>query len=478
MATVVILGAVMTLLDSTIVNVALRTLGLDLHASVSDVQWVVTAYLLAVAAAIPCTGWLARRLGARRMYLAAVVAFTVGSALCGLSQSLGQLVAARALQGVGGGMVLPIGQMMLAGRAGPKNMARVMSVIGVPIVLAPVFGPTLGGLLLDYADWRWIFYVNVPICVAVVALGLRLLPRGEPERVGRLDLSGLLTVAGGMVAVTYGLAEVGATGGWTSPTVLGWISGGVLLLVVHVLRALRVAHPLLDVRLYRGKVFGAASLSTFSIGAALYGSMILLPLYYQTVRHESPVATGLLIAPSGIGAAVANGLTGRLTERLGSGRTAMIGGLVTMAGTVPFALLGADSPYTLLCPAMALRGFGVGLAMMPAMTAAYATLSREKIADATPQLSVLRQVGGSVGIALFTVVLKTRLDAAGHDPASSAHAFGTTWWWVLAVTGIATLPTLLLARSEQRAKASAAGPAPAAVPEPAGASGPPTGAPQ
>src|SRR5919107_5892644 len=192
-AVVVILGAIMSVLDTTIVNVALDTLAKDLHTSLDGIQWVVTGYMLALAAVIPVTGWAANRFAPRRLYLISLVLFTAGSALCGLSWSSGSLIAARVLQGLGGGMLMPIGQMILVKAAGPRNMAKIMSAIGVPIILAPVFGPTLGGLLVEHAGWQWIFFVNLPVGVAAVIAALRLLPReaGSPETAGRLDVTGL-----------------------------------------------------------------------------------------------------------------------------------------------------------------------------------------------------------------------------------------------------------------------------------------------
>src|SRR3954470_20343866 len=220
-AIVVILGAIMSVLDTTIVNVALDTLSKDLHTSLDGIQWVVTGYMLALAAVIPVTGWAASRFGARRLYLMSLVLFTAGSALCGLAWSSETLIAARVLQGLGGGMLMPIGQMILVREAGPRNMARIMSAIGVPIILAPVFGPTLGGLLVEHAGWQWIFFVNLPIGVAAVIAALRLLPRDTAAKTQTsLDAIGLGLVASGLVGITYGLAQSGTAGSLTADSVL------------------------------------------------------------------------------------------------------------------------------------------------------------------------------------------------------------------------------------------------------------------
>jgi EmrB/QacA subfamily drug resistance transporter len=212
---VVILGSVMSILDTTIVNVALRTLGRDLHATIADIQWVITGYMLSLAAVIPATGWAARRYGAKRIYLLSLVLFTVGSALCGAATSVNELIVFRVVQGVGGGMLLPVGQLMMAQAAGPKRMGRVMSVVAVPAMLAPILGPTLGGLIVDSISWRWIFFVNLPVGIAAFVAGLRLLPHGERLPTDPLDVRGLVLMATGIQLVTYGLAEIGANGSFT-----------------------------------------------------------------------------------------------------------------------------------------------------------------------------------------------------------------------------------------------------------------------
>jgi EmrB/QacA subfamily drug resistance transporter len=452
-AIVVILGTIMSVLDTTIVNVALDPLSRAFHTSLNNIQWVATAYLLSLAAVIPITGWAARRFGSKRLYLISLVMFTLGSALCGLATSSTELIIFRVIQGVGGGMILPIGQMILVKKAGPRNLARIMSAIGVPVVMAPVIGPTIGGLLIDNAGWRWIFYVNLPVGIAAVIAGLRLLPSDRGEEAGRLDLPGLILIATGLVGVTYGLAEIGSVDKFVDSRVLLPLLAGLILVTCFVVRSLRIERPLLDIRLYRDKAFSAASLTTFCFGAALFGGMILMPLYFQIVRHEDPVYTGLLLAPQGIGTAISMWLSGRLTERLGSGATALMGAIIGTVATIPFVLIGGSTPFVVLSAAMIFRGFGVGMAMMPAMTAAYKVLTPQQINDATPQLNVLQRVGGSIGVALLTVVLQRQLTRAGTNQAAQAAAFGTTFWWVFGVMAVTTLPTLVLLRLERRAAA-------------------------
>lgn len=455
-AIVVILGAIMSVLDTTIVNVALQTLSKDLHTSLDGIQWVVTGYLLALAAVIPVSGWAAHRFGARRVYIVSIILFTLGSLLSGLAWSAGSLIGARVIQGLGGGMIMPVGQMILVRAAGPRNMARVMSAIGIPIILAPVFGPTIGGLLVEHVGWQWIFFVNLPIGVAAVFAALRLLPaeKGSPATAGRLDALGLSLVATGLVGITYGLAESGSAGSLTAPQVLIPLILGLVLVAAFVLRALRIPNPLLDMRLYANKAFASASVTMFALGAALFGAMVLMPLYFQTVRGEDAVTTGLLIAPQGIGAAVAMGLSSRYVERYGGGLTSLFGAGITLVATVPFVLIGAETSYWLIGAAMIVRGFGIGMSMMPAMTAAFAVLRPDQINTATPQLNVLQRVGGSIGTAILAVSLQNGISSLSTPtPAGIAAAFADTYWWVMGITVVALLPTIVLTIVERRAKA-------------------------
>src|SRR5919202_5595922 len=220
-AAIVIVGSIMSILDTTIVNVALDRLGRELHTTIANIQWVVTGYLLSLAAVIPVSGWAARRFGTKQVYIASLVLFTVGSILCGVASSATELIVFRVVQGIGGGLILPLGQLMMATAAGPRRMGRVMSVVAIPAMLAPILGPALGGLILDNASWRWIFFVNAPIGVVAFLAALRGLPRSESQGAGRLDVRGLLLAVTGMPLITYGLAEVGKTGSFSSAKVVG-----------------------------------------------------------------------------------------------------------------------------------------------------------------------------------------------------------------------------------------------------------------
>jgi EmrB/QacA subfamily drug resistance transporter len=453
-AIVIVLGSIMSVIDTTIVNIALASLSRDLHTPLNSVQWVITGYLLALAAVIPLTAWAVRRYSAYRIYIIALVLFTAGSALCGLASSIGELIAFRAVQGIGGGMLLPTGMTILVKAVGRENLPKVMSFIGVPTVLAPVFGPTLGGLLLQSVGWHAIFLVNVPIGIVTFFVARKLLPRDkvEPGDAGRLDWPGLLLSGAGTVGIAYGLSESATAGNFTSLSVVLPVVVGVLLLVFFVLRSRRIAEPLLDLRLYRIKAYSAASLVFFCLGAGLFGALILLPLYFQVARGYDAIHTGLLLIPQGIGSAIGMNRSSTATHRFGAGLTSLVGCLILAAGTVPFLFVNATTSFTIIGVAMIVRGAGVGLAFMPAMTAAFSVLSHDQVNDASPQLNVIQRVGGSLGTAVIAVVLENKLTHLGSHAGSNAvaAAFAQTYWWVMILIFASLVPTVFLWRIERK----------------------------
>jgi EmrB/QacA subfamily drug resistance transporter len=464
-AVVVVLGTIMTILDATIVNVALPTLGRDLHASIAAIQWVPTVYLLAFASVIPLTGWAAGRFGAKQVWLASLGLFMAGSLLAGLAPSIGALIAFRAVQGFGGGMIMPLGQLMLARLAGPQRMGRVMSIVGVPLLLAPVFGPLIGGALVGAASWRWIFFVNLPVGVLAIVLAARLLPAsrgGAERRAQRLDVPGVVLLSGGLALFLYGLAEAGQHAQWTAPAALGPMTAGLAAIALFGWHARRVPDPLIDLRLLRHRGFATGTAVNFVLGTALFGVALLLPLYLQILRGRSPLQTGLLLAPQGLGAAITIGLAGYLTDKVGARRVVLAGVLLALAGTAWYTQIGAHTPYWSLLAALFLIGAGLGATITPAMAAAYQGLPQAAMGQATTAINVVQRVAGALGSALLAVVLQQALTArlpgfgggvgqAGalaaaspHAAAAVANAFGISFTVALAISALALIPAALL----------------------------------
>jgi EmrB/QacA subfamily drug resistance transporter len=465
-AGVATVGLIMAVLDTTIVNVALDTLSRDLHAPLSTIQWVSTGYLLSLAAVIPLSGWVTERFGSKPTWIACIALFALGSGLCALATSAGELIAFRVLQGLGGGMLMPVGFTLIAQSAGPHRVGRALALVGVPILLGPIFGPIIGGLIVDNAAWQWIFVVNVPIAIVAIVLAVRLLPSGAGRAdAGRLDWLGAALLCPGLTGIVFGLSETESQGGIDHPIAFGPIVAGVALVALFTRHSLRVTRPLIEVRLFRSPGFRAAASTTFLLGAALFGTLLILPLYYQVDRGESALSAGLLLAPQGIGAALMLPISGRLTDRIGGGPVVIAGCSLIALATLPFMFVSDHTPYELLGGVLFVRGLGLGASIQPATAAAYALLESAQIPRATAALNTLRQVGGSIGTALLAVILQHQSAAAVPSaggrgllaplPAGEraqisgplATAFADTFRWALVMAVVAILPGLALLRA-------------------------------
>jgi EmrB/QacA subfamily drug resistance transporter len=445
LAAIVLVGAVVVQLDATIVNVAIDTLGGAFHVGISTIQWVATGYLLALAAVIPVTGWSVERFGAKRMWMLSLTLFLAGSALSGAAWSADSLIVFRVLQGLGGGLLLPLMQTILAQAAGPRRLGRLMAVVAVPSMVTPILGPVIGGLILDSFSWRWIFLINVPVCLIGLLLAARGMPDIRTPGRHRLDMLGLALLSPALAAIVYGFAEAGRQGGLGAGTVVvPLVVGGALLIgfVIHGLRS--DVQPIIDPRLFRSRAFVGAAGIMFLAGISIFGGMFLLPLYEQQVRGRSPVGAGLLLAPQGLGMMISVAVVGRLTDRQGPRRLVLIGLLLSLIGTIAYTQVGVHTSEWLLGLSLIVRGAGLGAAFLPVLAAAYIGLRRDEIPRATTAVRILQQVGGSLGTALLAVVLAR--SAAGHpgDLETLAHAFGTAFWWTLGFTVVAVGFAMLL----------------------------------
>lgn len=443
-AATVVVGAVMTILDTTVVNVAIRTLAEEFDSPLATIQWVATGYTLALATVIPLTGWAAERFGTKRLYLTSITLFLIGSMLSGIASSSTELIVFRVLQGLGGGMLMPAGMTILTRAAGPQRVGRVMAIMGVPMMLGPIAGPILGGWLVDDFSWRWIFFINVPIGLVALALTVRVLPRDVPQPGHRLDWLGLALLSPGLALLIYGLANTATEGGFGSAKVLAPMAIGLLALAAFVVHARHAAEDaLIDLRLFANKTFSAAAGTMILVIIAVFGGMLLLPLYLQTVRGESAMDSGLLLAPQGIGAMLAMPVAGALADRTGIGRI-VPGGLVLVGLTfLGLTQLEADTSYWLFGVDLFFMGIGMGMTMMPTFSGAMQTLSQAAIPKASTTLNINQQVGASIGTAVLSVLLAHQLEGA-RTPVAQADAYGSTFVWAFVLVAVAFVVALVL----------------------------------
>jgi EmrB/QacA subfamily drug resistance transporter len=456
-AGVVVLGAIMSILDITVVSVALKTFQTEFHATSAEVAWTMTGYTLALASVIPLTGWAADRFGTKRLYLLAVLLFAAGSALCATASSLEVLVGFRVLQGLGGGMLMPLGMTILTRAAGPERVGRVMAVLGIPMLLGPIFGPILGGALIDSASWHWIFLINVPIGALALVYAAMVLPKDDVEPSETFDWVGMVLLSPGLAAFLYGVSSIpGAKAEhgtiWTTQVVVPAILGA-LLIIAFVPWALnrKNIHPLVDLRLFANPRMTVAVLAMSLFAIAFFGASLLFPLYFQEVRGESALGAGLLLAPQGLGAMITMPVAGVLADRIGPGKVVMVGIVVITAGMAMFTRLTEATSYAYLLTALFVMGLGMGATMMPIMSAALATLREHTIARGSTLMNIVQQVAASIGTAVFSVLLTNGLigiDASRPDLALEGMADAFRWVFVVATVMVAAclVPAFFLPR--------------------------------
>jgi EmrB/QacA subfamily drug resistance transporter len=479
-AGVVVLGAIMSILDITVVNVALpvfQNVFADDPAkplAYSAVAWTVTAYTLALATVIPLTGWAADRFGTKRLYIMAIVLFTAGSALCAAATSLNMLISFRVLQGLGGGMLMPLGMTIMTRAAGPARMGRLMAILGVPMLLGPIFGPILGGWLIDIASWHWIFLINVPLGLIAAIYAYVVLPKDYPEPTESLDVLGVALMSPGLAAFLFGVSSIPEKGTMNAPKVYLSMTIGLALMLAFVWHSFRPKHPLLDLRLFRNRNLSVSSITMFIFAAAFFGGLLLVPTYYQQVRGESTLSAGWLVAPQGLGAMLTMPVAGYLVDKIPVGRIVPFGLVGIVAGMFGMTQIDADTSKWTITGLLFVMGLGMGGTMMPIFTTALKTLTHHEVARGSTLLNITQQIASSIGVAVMSVVLTNNLKespialpaiASRRDPSlidqlggpagvakglsDAAQAFASTFWLAAILVALTLVPASFLPRKRE-----------------------------
>jgi EmrB/QacA subfamily drug resistance transporter len=471
-AGVVVLAAIMSILDITVVSVGLPTFQKVFQTTYANVAWTMTGYTLALATVIPLTGWAADRFGTKRLFMLALVLFVAGSALCSTAGSIGLLITFRVLQGLGGGMLMPLGMTIMTHAAGPDRVGRVMAILGVPMLLGPIGGPILGGWLIQSASWRWIFLINLPIGVIALIYAALILPADRPSPSQSFDFLGVLLLSPGLALTLFGVSSIPEKHTVAAARVLIPAVIGLVLVVAFVFHALHKTHPLIDLHLFKNRQMTIAVITMTLFAVAFFGAALLFPSYFLQVRGEKTLPTGLLMIPQGLGAMVTMPLAGQLTDRIGPGKIVITGMFLILPGLAIFTQVSATTPYWVLLLGLFIMGLGMGATMMPTFTAALQTLTHASVARGSTLMNILQQVASSIGTATFSVVL-TNLELSRHPLAevikstqqhtSSAtftkpqltHAtqqladsFGTTFVVGLVLMALCIVPAFLLPRSK------------------------------
>ncbi|MGW4299407.1 MDR family MFS transporter [Streptomyces sp. NPDC004646] len=420
---VILIGGIMGILDGSMTAVAVDTLSTRFDASLTTTGWVSTGYLLALTVTIPVTAWAVERVGGRRLWLSGLVLFMAGSIASGLAWNIGSLIVFRVVQGVGAGILDPLMLTLLARAAGPALVGRVMGVMGIVGSTGPVLGPIVGGIILQGLDWRWMFFVNVPIVIVAFVLARRTLPADPPEgraAAGRLDVLGVALIGPGVATGVLALSEVAQRGSFTSWQVLLPLAVAVVLLTGYALHALpvRATPPLIDLRLFTRRSFTASVVAAAVLGLATFASIFVIPLYYQQVRGYGVFESGLRLAPFGVGSALVMPLAGRLSDRWGSRNLALTGAAIALLSSLAFSRFDAHTAQLWPLLAAFTLGIGTGSAGAPVIGSVYRTLPPRLVPQGSSVLYMLNQLGASIGIAVVALLMQ---NAGADHPRTGFH---------------------------------------------------------
>jgi len=406
-AVIFVAGLFLEILDTTIVNVAIPTLAKEFDATRASMEWVVLGYLLSLAIWIPASGWIGDKVGTKKTFLFALLTFTVASALCGQAHSVGELVLFRILQGVGGGMLTPVGTTMLFRAFPPAERARASTVLLVPIVVAPALGPIIGGLLIDNLSWRWIFYVNMPLGVLGFVFGLFMLKESKEPTAGRFDIRGFLLSGIGLAGVLYALSQAPEKG-WTSNSVLVSGLGGLVLLAMLVFVELRIDQPMISLRLYQDRMFRNSNMvNTLSYGSFM-AFLFLFPQMIQSLMGYTALQSGFASLPQAVGMILASQFVGKLYHTVGPRRLVALGLTMVMFSSLPFVFISMTTSLWTIRASMFFRGISMAFAFVPLQASTYATISRPDTGRASAIYSTQRQASAALGVALLSTVFISR----------------------------------------------------------------------
>ncbi|WP_379968822.1 MDR family MFS transporter [Ectobacillus sp. sgz5001026] len=442
----VIVGMIMVILDSTVVNVALPGLVKNFGSTVSTLQWAITGYTLALSAVIPLAGWMTDRFGAKRIFLITIGLFTIGSALCSLAQTPEQLIMYRIIQGIGGGMVAPIGMAIIFRIAPEGRIGSVMGMLGIPMLLAPALGPVLSGWLVEYASWHWIFLINLPIGIIAILIGIRFLPTFESKTVPTLDILGIVLAPIAFSMLAYGISEGGKS--WSSQYTLTGLGIGGAALLLFIFVEFRQKQPLLELKVFRSSDFTRGIIVAWIAQIALFGSILLIPLYLQTVKGYGSFETGLLLLPQALTSAVFMPIGGRLFDKVGARPMAIAGFTIITGALFILSKITIDTSNSYIIAALVMIGAGMGFSMMSINTHVLQAAPKNLVSRVTPLTTAAQQVMVSFAVAGMTGFLTSKMSQhmteTKNPLVAASSAYDDTFFLAASIAAIGAIASLLL----------------------------------
>ncbi len=445
-AWILVLGAVMPLLDSTMVNIAIKHLSNDFSIGLDLIQWVITGYVLSMAISVPLAGWTVQRFNGKWLMTGANIVFLAASIASGLSWSVYSMIAFRIVQGFSAGFIMTLVTTLCVEIAGRERMGRLMSTIGIPTVLGPILGPVIGAVIVQFLSWRYIFFVNIPIGILAIALMILKLPDFTPaNRKAKFDFMGITLLGASSSALIYGISKAAKNAAFSNSTTIGFVVAGVAILAIYMIyAAIRKEQAILPLHLFRLKNFSAVMVGLFLAGIATNGPMLLLPLFFQNIKGFSVLSAGLILIPQGIGMLVARPLIGKLTDKLGARNVVLVSLALAIAGTIPFVFFGEASSLIVVGVVLFIRGMGIGGVAIPMMTDAYTGMVKQEIAQASVGTRLMQNIGGAFGSAVLATVVSLSIQGKVPTIPLMTTAYHDGFMLALVLSLVLLIPALFL----------------------------------
>jgi EmrB/QacA subfamily drug resistance transporter len=453
-AWILVLGAVMPMLDSTMVNIAIKHLSKDFSVGLDLIQWIITGYVLSMAISVPLVGWLVQRFNGKWLMIGANIVFLAASIASGLSHSINFLIIFRIVQGFGAGFIVTLVTTLCVEIAGRDRMGRMMSTIGIPTVLCPILGPVIGAVIVQFLSWRYIFFVNIPLGILAIILMIVKLPDFTPSNIkAKFDFIGILLLGVSSAALIYGITKAAKNAAFNNLTTISSVTAGIIFLVIYVIyAALRKDHAILPLHLFKLKNFSAVIVGLFLAGIATNGPMLLLPLFFQNIKGLSVLSAGLILIPQGFGILLARPLIGKLTDKLGARNVVLVSLILAILGTIPFVFFNEASSLPVICVVLFIRGIGIGGITVPMMTDAYTGMVKQEIAQASVGTRLVQNIGGAFGSAVLATVVS--LSIHGKEPTIPlmTTAYHDGFLLALFLSLVLLIPALFLTNKKSKKK--------------------------
>lgn len=445
-AWILVLGAVMPLLDSTMVNIAIKHLSNDFGIGLDLIQWVITGYALSMAISVPLAGWMVQRFNGKWLMIGANIVFLAASIASGFSGNINSLIIFRIVQGFSAGFIMTLVTTLCVEVAGRERMGRMMSAVGIPAVLGPILGPVIGAVIIQFLSWRCIFFVNIPIGILAITLMILKLPNFTPAKIkAKFDLVGIILLGAGSAALIYGITKAAKNATFNNSATIGYAAAGVAILAIYMIYAIMIKEQaILPLYLFKLRNFSAVMVGLFLAGIATNGPMLLLPLFFQNIKGFSVLSTGLILIPQGIGMLIARPLIGKLTDKLGARDVVLVSLTLAIIGTIPFVFFNEASSLIVMGVVLFVRGMGIGGVTIPMMTDAYTGMVKQEIAQASVGTRLVQNVGGGFGSAVLATVVSLSIQGEIPTTPLMTTAYHDGFMLALVLSLVLVIPTLFL----------------------------------